>query len=73
MILVALMSGGDYILAGVPGYGVKIACQAAGVGFGRDLCRLSSKDTIGFNQWRERLQYELCVNESGFLLARCGG
>ena len=70
MILVALMSGGDYIPAGVPGCGVKIACEAARAGFGRDLCRLSSKDTIGFNQWRERLQYELCVNESGFFRTR---
>lgn len=66
MILVALMSGGDYIPAGVPGCGIKIACEAARAGFGRDLCRLSPKDIVGFNQWRERLQYELTVNESGY-------
>ncbi|KAI4168385.1 MAG: hypothetical protein LQ343_006470 [Gyalolechia ehrenbergii] len=70
MILVALMSGGDYIPAGVPGCGIKIACEAAKAGFGRDLCRLSIKDTVGFNQWRERLQYELVVNESGFFRTR---
>lgn len=70
MILVALMSGGDYIPAGVPGCGIKIACEAAKAGFGRDLCRLQRKDTVGFNQWRERLQYELHVNESGYFRTR---
>lgn len=70
MILVALMSGGDYIPAGVPGCGIKIACEAARAGFGRDLCRIQRDDTVGFNQWRERLQYELHVNESGFFRTR---
>ncbi|KAL9579571.1 MAG: hypothetical protein Q9212_005030 [Teloschistes hypoglaucus] len=65
MILIALMSGGDYLPAGIPGCGIKIACQAAKAGFGRDLCRLDKTDTVGFNQWRERLEYELHVNESG--------
>ncbi|KAI4107378.1 MAG: hypothetical protein LQ345_007148 [Seirophora villosa] len=66
MILIALMSGGDYIPAGVPGCGIKIACEAARAGFGRDLCRLPKKDVVAWNQWRERLQYELRVNETGF-------
>ena len=66
MVLIALMSGGDYIPAGTPGCGIKIACEAARAGFGKDLCRLSRKDTVGLNQWRERLQYELRTNESGF-------
>ena len=66
MVLIALMSGGDYIPAGIPGCGIKIACEAARAGFGKDLCRLSRKDTVGLNQWRERLQYELRTNESGF-------
>ncbi|KAI4169667.1 MAG: hypothetical protein LQ346_008947, partial [Caloplaca aetnensis] len=70
MILIALMSGGDYVPAGVPGCGIKIACEAARAGFGRDLCRLQRNDTVGFNQWRERLQYELHVNESGFFRTR---
>ncbi|KAL8763988.1 MAG: hypothetical protein Q9194_007208 [Teloschistes cf. exilis] len=65
MILIALMSGGDYLPAGIPGCGIKIACQAAKAGFGQDLCRLDSTDTVSFNQWRERLAYELHVNESG--------
>lgn len=64
MILVALMSGGDYIPAGVPKCGIKVACEAARAGFGRDLCRLSKDDKVGFRQWRERLSYELETNES---------
>lgn len=70
MILIALMSGGDYLPAGIPGCGIKIACQAAKAGFGRDLCRLDKHDTIGINQWRERLEYELRVNESGTFRTR---
>lgn len=66
MVLVALMSGGDYIPAGVPRCGIKVACEAARAGFGQDLCRLSKEDTVGVRQWRERLQYELETNESGF-------
>lgn len=64
MVLVALMSGGDYIPAGVPRCGIKVACEAARAGFGRDLCRLSKDDVVGFRQWRERLNYELETNES---------
>ncbi|KAL8724583.1 MAG: hypothetical protein Q9166_007859 [cf. Caloplaca sp. 2 TL-2023] len=70
MILIALMSGGDYIPAGIPGCGIKTGCEAARAGFGGDLCRLSRSDTVGFNQWRERLKYELRINESGFFRAR---
>jgi Holliday junction resolvase YEN1 len=65
MILIALMSGGDYIPAGVPRCGIKVACEAARAGFGRDLCQLSKDDNVGFRQWRERLSYELETNESG--------
>ena len=70
MILIALMSGGDYIPAGIPGCGIKTAGEAAKAGFGQDLCKLAKNDTIGFNQWRERLEYELRVNDSGFFRAR---
>lgn len=66
MVLVALMSGGDYIPAGIPGCGIKTACQAAKAGFGHDLCKLSHNDTLGIDQWRERLDYELRTNESGY-------
>ncbi len=63
MILVALMSGGDYIPAGIPGCGIKTACEAAKAGFGHDLCKLSRKDFDGLKQWRERLERELRTNE----------
>jgi len=67
MILVALMSGGDYIPAGVPGCGIKTACEAARAGFGMDLCKIVKDDANGLNGldgWRVRLQRELRTNES---------
>lgn len=64
MVLVALMSGGDYITEGVPGCGIKVACEAARAGFGRSLCSLLRTDTAGLNKWREELNHELHTNES---------
>ena len=64
MILVALMSGGDYIPEGIPGCGPKTACEAARAGFGADLVKIDKKDEAGFAKWRERLSYELRTNES---------
>lgn len=66
MVLVALMSGGDYIPEGIPGCGPKLACEAARAAFGKDLCQISRKDTTSLKVWRERLQYELRTNESKF-------
>ncbi|KAJ5511580.1 XPG N-terminal [Penicillium expansum] len=51
MILFAMLSGGDYLPSGVPKCGR--ACVKADV------------DT-GLSEWRERLQYELEENESGY-------
>ena len=72
MILVALMSGGDYIPAGISNCGIKIAWQAARAGFGRDLCHFSgnTKDPVGLRQWRAKLEHELQTNESGFFKAK---
>ncbi|KAL2042561.1 hypothetical protein N7G274_005055 [Stereocaulon virgatum] len=64
MILVALMSGGDYIPAGVSGCGMRIACEAAKAGFGHELCQLLRDDADGFKAWRRRLEHELRTNES---------
>lgn len=64
MILVALMSGGDYVQAGVPGCGPKTACEAAKAGFGQDLCRIPKGDVACLKEWRERLCHELQTNES---------
>ena len=66
MVLVALMSGGDYVPAGIPKCGIVIACEAARAGFGKDLCKIGKDDKIGFKQWRERLAYELRTNESNY-------
>jgi len=64
MILIALMSGGDYIPEGIPGCGPKTACEVARAGFGAELCKLRNKDDAGFKEWRERLKHELWTNES---------
>lgn len=67
MILVALMSGGDYIVEGIPGCGPKVACDAARAGFGKELCALAAKkDHVGLSVWRERLQHEIRTNTSKF-------
>jgi Holliday junction resolvase YEN1 len=64
MILVALMSGGDYVPEGIPGCGPKTACEAAKAGFGADLCKIPKGDTRAMSEWRERLKHELKTNES---------
>lgn len=64
MILVAMMSGGDYITEGIPGCGPKLACEAARAGFGDGLCSLNRKDTEALNTWRDRLRHEIRTNES---------
>ncbi|KAH8730949.1 hypothetical protein GQ44DRAFT_756257 [Phaeosphaeriaceae sp. PMI808] len=64
MILVALMSGGDYVPEGIPGCGPKTACEAAKAGFGHDLCSIPTDDKKAMSEWRERLQHELKTNES---------
>ncbi|CAK7268062.1 hypothetical protein SEPCBS119000_002870 [Sporothrix epigloea] len=66
LVLVALMSGGDYLPEGVPGCGVKLACEAAKAGYGRSLCRIKRADTAAFAQWRSDLQHELRTNESKY-------
>lgn len=71
MILAALLSGGDYDEAGVAGFGPALACEAARAGFGEDLLNLiRTGDEAGIVEWRERLQYELEVNESGHFKTR---
>ena len=63
MILVALMSGGDYIPTGIPGCGPKTASDAAKAGFGASLCRLKRKDVAGLAAWKEELTNEIRTNE----------
>lgn len=66
MILIALMSGGDYIPEGIPGCGPKIACEAARAGFGHELYQIPKRDKVALGVWREKLAYELRTNESKF-------
>jgi Holliday junction resolvase YEN1 len=72
MILVALMSGGDYVPEGIPGCGPKIACEAARAGFGRDLCNISRSNKEALQAWRNRLSHELKTNESKFFKSKHG-
>lgn len=66
MVLVALMSGGDYIPEGIPGAGVKLACEAARAGFGKSICRFKRSDVQGLEDWRADLKNELVTNASRF-------
>ncbi|KAJ5211253.1 DNA repair protein (XPGC) [Penicillium cf. griseofulvum] len=69
MILFAMLSGGDYLPSGIPKCGSKLAAEIAKAGFGEDLLQeLASQADVdaGLNEWRERLQYELEENESGY-------
>ncbi|KAF8862889.1 hypothetical protein BDZ45DRAFT_616456 [Acephala macrosclerotiorum] len=66
MVLVALMSGGDYITEGIPRCGIKVACEAARAGFGESLCKLANNDAAGIAAWRENLAHEIRTNESKF-------
>ncbi|KAJ4395550.1 hypothetical protein N0V85_006507 [Neurospora sp. IMI 360204] len=70
MVLVALMSGGDYLPEGVPGCGVKVACEVARAGFGKELCGIRRADKAALERWKERLTRELRTNESGFFRTR---
>ncbi|CZS89875.1 related to DNA repair endonuclease rad2 [Rhynchosporium agropyri] len=66
MILVALLSGGDYAPDGLKGFGAKIACEAARAGFGKSLCSISKSDEEGLSIWRESLTQEIQTNENKF-------
>ncbi|KKF94719.1 Flap endonuclease GEN-like 1 [Ceratocystis platani] len=70
MVLIALLSGGDYDTDGVENCGVKVASEAARAGFGRSLCALKAADSDGIRRWRENLQHELATNESRFFRQR---
>ena len=70
MVLVALMSGGDYVPEGIPGCGPKVACDAARAGFGKELCNLRKSDEDALKAWRGRLQHEIRTNESKFFSRR---
>ena len=74
MILVALLSGGDYDTAGIPGFGAGIACEIAKVenpNFAADLLTIKSNgDDQKLREWREKLNHELQTNESKYFKRR---
>jgi Holliday junction resolvase YEN1 len=71
MILVALLSGGDYNTEGISGFGPSLACEVARAKFGTELLQLlRNGDADDVREWRERLQYELETNESGYFRKR---
>ncbi|KAM0336355.1 hypothetical protein ACHAPQ_004210 [Fusarium lateritium] len=70
MVLVALMSGGDYDPNGIPGCGIKVAVEAAKAGFGKHVCRLKAVDKEGIQAWKDSLTHELRTNEKGHFKRR---
>lgn len=71
MVLIALMSGGDYITEGISGCGVKVAYEAARARFGDLLCKIKASEAAerqgdAFKEWRTYLQNELATNKSKF-------
>ncbi|KAI6161570.1 hypothetical protein EDD17DRAFT_1586906 [Pisolithus thermaeus] len=71
-ILIALLSGGDYIPAGLPGCGKAFAVGLARTGLGESLVQaattLSGERLDDFlSEWRDQIKAELRSNKSGFL------
>ncbi|KKZ60670.1 hypothetical protein EMCG_04654 [[Emmonsia] crescens] len=70
MILFALLSGGDYLPAGVPKCGPKLAGEIVQAGFGNELLEAvegnASEVAVKLAKWRERLQSELHENVQGY-------
>ena len=70
MTLFAMLSGGDYLPSGVSRCGSKLATEIAKAGFGDDLVDILGSDendvVLELTDWRDRLQYELDENESGY-------
>jgi Holliday junction resolvase YEN1 len=71
MVLIALMSGGDYITEGIPGCGIKVACEAARAGYGKSLCQILRSDTAGMEAWRQNIAHEIRTSTSESSTRRC--
>jgi holliday junction resolvase YEN1 len=64
MVLVALMSGADYIPEGIARCGIKTALEAARGGWGDRLAAIDPDDEAAILEWREDLLWELKRNEN---------
>lgn len=72
MILIALLSGGDYCPQGLRGCGIATSVALSKCGFGRQLLRACGElDDVGLRlfliHWRDSLRSELRTNSSGHL------
>ncbi|TFY70815.1 hypothetical protein EVG20_g2183 [Dentipellis fragilis] len=72
LILIGLLSGGDYHQAGLPRCGPNIACGLARCGFGDQLLEAANSfeahELPAFlDRWRESLRHELRTNSKGHL------
>lgn len=66
MILVALLSGGDYHPAGIPGCGIKTAVEIAKAGYAQSMfCEVAQLHT-----WRVSLEQDLHDNAKGHFSSR---
>ena len=72
LILIGLLSGGDYAQAGLPGCGITTAHALARCGFGDTLYEAAttlSRDALPnfLTSWRQRLREELRTNSRGII------
>ncbi|KAK8188154.1 PIN domain-like protein, partial [Phyllosticta capitalensis] len=72
MILVAMMSGGDYAPEGIRDCGPKVACEAARAGYGKKLCEVMN-DARKLEEWKTDLAEELRTNKSKFFRTKHPG
>ncbi|KAK2462487.1 hypothetical protein APHAL10511_005457 [Amanita phalloides] len=72
LILIGLLSGGDYAQAGLPGCGITIAHALARCGFGDSLYEAATtlpRETLShfLSSWRQQLREELRTNSRGII------
>ena len=76
MIMIALLSGGDYVTRGVLNCGPKIAAQAARAGYGIELLKAYQKSEhdqgASLQAWRDKLQDSLRNNTEKIFTKRHG-
>ncbi|KAG4305630.1 hypothetical protein PORY_001186 [Pneumocystis oryctolagi] len=65
MLLIALMSCGDYDSIGIPNCGIKTAIDAAKAGFGDSLLTLI-KNGSDLTEWKNQLEISLRTNANGY-------
>ncbi|EMR10657.1 hypothetical protein PNEG_01356 [Pneumocystis murina B123] len=69
MLLIALISSGDYDSTGIPNCGIKTAISAAKAGFGDTLLSLI-KNRLDLTSWKKDLEKYLSTNHGGHFSTR---